>query len=413
MKILIYAHLFPPSIGGLQYSNLQKAQGLSSLGHDVEVIACNNKGTRSFAERLNFPVHLLPKWPFAPMHSTSGISLLNWIFIPYYVRKIAGILRNNPPDVVLVADETANFFWGFLATQYKGPYVSYCSVPLLSLLRTQGDLKLLWRPRKIFCTILRRRLKISYANSELMLVVSNSTKKQLAIDIPDIALKAHIVPNSIDDMFFNKGYQDEAVSALKDRFAISEQNFTLLSATRLTSDKGVDDILKALHGLSPSYLSRLRYVIVGDGPAFLSLKDLAASLSLDKVTIFTGEVPNFELIAYYDMCDLFALLPRRGPYESFGRVFVEAAARSKPSIASMEGGMPEVIDNRSTGILVPPGDIAALRDTLMYLIDNRDILTRLGENAKVKADNNYTTAVVSHQFEAYLKIALESQIQIP
>jgi glycosyltransferase involved in cell wall biosynthesis len=410
MKILIYAHHFPPSLGGMQFSNFQKAQGLYSLGHHVEVITCNSKGARNYTKNLEFTVHLLPKWPLVPIHSTSGSSLLNWIFIPYYRWKLSILIRKIDPERVLVADETANFFWSFLAKRYKNRYVSYCSVPLLTLLRSRrsyrlGLVRLIQRIKNFFPSIILRGLNISYENAKLLLVVSSSTKNQLATQIPHIASTANIIPNSINNMFFDKNFQFEKVKALKHRFSISEDQHILLSVTRLTYNKGVDDILKALHSLSPSDLHKLKYVIVGEGPAFRYLKDLSTRLNLDDTVVFTGKVQHLDLIPYYDMCNFFILCPRRGPYESFGRVFVEAAARSKPSIASLEGGMLDVVNDQSTGILVPPGNIPTLRDKILFLINHPDISVRLGENAKINAEAKFTSNCVAHQFENLLNIA--------
>jgi glycosyltransferase involved in cell wall biosynthesis len=410
MKILIYAHLFPPSKGGMQYQNLAFAQGLKSLGHDVEVVACNNKGARRFVADLNFPVHILPKWPFAPMHSLSGISRLNWIFTPYYFIKIKKILRDYRPQVVFLADETSNFFWGFGARWCQIPYVSYCSVPHLALCRRRYKSMFSNGLGGITPFVIHKMLNISYTDSKLLLAVSHSTKEELCKEAPGLACKIRIVPNSIDDRFFNMEYSPAKVRQLKNRLGISKDHFVLLSVTRLTVDKGVDDVIKALSGLKSSTLSRLRYVVVGEGSALDYLRKLAKNLDLDKHVIFTGGISHLELIPYYDMCDLFVLPPRRGPHESFGRVFVEAAARSKPSIGAKEGGMLDVIDDGQTGILVYPGDIDMIRAKIVYLMNNLDKLNRLGVKARLKAERMYTSRGVALQFERHLKSIVEQHL---
>ena len=62
-------------------------------------------------------------------------------------------------------------------------------------------------------------------------------------------------------------------------------------------------------------------------------------------------------IIVYDLCDLFVLPSRKGISESFGRVFVEAAARRKPSIGTNDGGIADIIEDGQTGFLVGPGDV--------------------------------------------------------
>jgi hypothetical protein len=55
MRILIYAQHFPPSSGGMQFSNLEIAKGLHNLGHMVEVVTVRNKGAQSFVKQVAFP----------------------------------------------------------------------------------------------------------------------------------------------------------------------------------------------------------------------------------------------------------------------------------------------------------------------------------------------------------------------
>ena len=112
MKILIYAHQFPPAKGGVPYSNLGIAMGLNSLGHNIHVIACYNKGIRQFVSNLPFSVRTIPKWPFTTMVSLSKTGVLNWLFFPWYYYLIHREIKMFDPDICLIADTTANCFWG-------------------------------------------------------------------------------------------------------------------------------------------------------------------------------------------------------------------------------------------------------------------------------------------------------------
>jgi len=395
----------------MQYQNLQIVQGLASLGHDVEAVVCYNQGAGSFVNGLDFPVHFFPKWHFAQIHSLTGISRLNWVFIPFYLIKIRRILSKTSPEIVLVADETSNFFWGFCTRLFRIPYISYCSVPLLALYRKRTD-SLFSGGFKHFLggipyALIRKMFKVSYTNSELVLAVSNSTKNELIKELPELADKIFIVPNSIDDQFFNSKCHLDAVAKLRNVLGVSEYHFVMLSVTRLTIDKGVDDVIQALSGLSPHALDKIRYVVIGEGPAESYLKQLAEDLNLNRQVVFVGGVPHLELMPYYDLCDFFILPPRRGSYESFGRVFVEAAARSKPSIGAREGGMPDVIDDGRTGFLAIPGDPGSIREKISYLMNHREDLLQMGKKARRKAENYFTSRLVALQFEKHLKYVID------
>ena len=206
----------------------------------------------------------------------------------------------------------------------------------------------------------------------------------------------------------------EVLKDLRDRLGLLETHFVLLSVSRISVEKGMDDVIKALSAMNSKALDKLRYVVLGDGNAMVYLKKLTRNLGLTKNVVFVGGVPHQEIIPYYDMCDLFVLPSRRGPNESFGRVFVEAAARSKPSIASKGGGMVEVIDEGKTGFLITPGDVEAIRNKIIYLMNNLDVLEMLGKNAKIKAKRSYTSRNIAEQFNGHIKRVLENlQMAIP
>jgi len=407
MKILIYAHLFPPSNGGMQYSNLEIAKGLFSLNHKIEVIACKSKGAKKFISQLPFPVQLLPKWPFATMQSLSRKGLLNWVFAFWYYLIIIEKIRKFKPDIIFVADETANCFWGSWAKFIKTSYISYCSVPHVifekkksgvrnsSLIRSLGS-----KINKKITFQMKRFMLKSYKKSAVIIAVSNSTKSLLS-KFPELKEKIVVVPRSIDNAFFYKIPERRSVDCLRKRYGVLKDNFVILSVGELIIDKGVDDVLKALSGIEKQLLERIKYIVVGEGPAKNYLKDLANKLKLNNNVIFNGEVPNFRLAPYYDLCDLFILPSRKGAGESFGRVFVEAAARSKPSIGVNDGGMVDVIDEGKTGYLVSAGDIEGIRKRIVSLMANPGELKVLGEKAFIKADDRFTSRKIALELERH------------
>lgn len=75
-------------------------------------------------------------------------------------------------------------------------------------------------------------------------------------------------------------------------------------------------------------------------------------------------------VDYYDLCDLFVLPSYE---ESFGRVYVEAGARGKASIGCRVGGVPEVIEDGKSGLLVEPGDIDKLSESIKLLMTNGEL----------------------------------------
>jgi glycosyltransferase involved in cell wall biosynthesis len=406
MKILIYAHLFPPSKGGMQYSNLAIAKGVSQLGHSVHVIACSNRGIRRFISNCPFSVCVLPKWHFTTMASLSRSGLLNWILAPLYFFIFFREIRKFNPDIALITDETANAFWGAISSYIRLPYVSYWSVPVSN---QQGFV-----PRPDACSRLNHAILnqirqwswASYKRAKYVLVVSNSTRQQVSHILPEIEYKVATVPRAIDDNFFDAAEDSEAVQRIANKLGILVSDFVLLSVARLTRNKGIDDVLKALARIDPDTLRSIKYVIVGEGRHERYLKDLTASLRLNRRVKFIGAVDQFQLVTLYDMCDLFVLPSRRGVMESFGRVFAESAARRRASIGVDGGGMPDIINDGDTGFLLQAGDVSGIQNTIEYAATNREIIRKMGLNARLKAEKNYTLRAIAIKFETHLQKAV-------
>jgi glycosyltransferase involved in cell wall biosynthesis len=75
--------------------------------------------------------------------------------------------------------------------------------------------------------------------------------------------------------------------------------------------------------------------------------------------------------------------------EAFGRVIIEAMACGKPVVGSNVGGIPEIIEDGRTGILVQPKDEKALADALGSLISDRDLARSMGNSGKLRAERSF------------------------
>ena len=141
---------------------------------------------------------------------------------------------------------------------------------------------------------------------------------------------------------------------------------------RLHSCKGHQYLLKAAVEVIKG-LPEVKFVLVGDGELREELENSAMRLGISKNIIFTGnreDVP--QLIQLFNVAVLSSI------HEGFGNFLIEAMACSKPVVATNVGGIPEVVKNEETGILVPPENPEALAEGIIRLLRNKEESRRMG-----------------------------------
>ena len=175
---------------------------------------------------------------------------------------------------------------------------------------------------------------------------------------------------------------------IRARFEIGRDSLVVLSVARLDERKGQDIVIDALAKLPEELRRRTVYLIVGTEryPDYAALVREKAAGSACRV-IVTGAVEQSELKSYYRAADVFCLsgAPHATRIEGFGMVYLEAGSQGVPSVAGNAGGVPEVVLDRRTGLLVPPGDADRIAEALTRLLEDGDLRNRLGSAAKEHA----------------------------
>jgi rhamnosyl/mannosyltransferase len=133
-----------------------------------------------------------------------------------------------------------------------------------------------------------------------------------------------------------------------------------------------------------------RLLLGGTGPLSDSLRQRAAAgRAADRIT-FLGRIPDADLPAYYQACDVFCM-PSVERSEAFGIVQIEAMAAGKPVVCCELGnGVTYVNRHGATGLVVPPRDAPALAGALRTLIDDRALCARLGAQGRARVDAEFS-----------------------
>ncbi len=157
---------------------------------------------------------------------------------------------------------------------------------------------------------------------------------------------------------------------------------TVLCVAQLFRLKGVDLLIQAVAALRDPHV---RLIIAGDGPDEASLRAAAAAAGIGEQTAFLGLRNDVE--ALMSQADIFAH-PAIWE-EAFGLVIAEAMASECAVVASRVGGIPEVILNEESGLLVTAGNVAELADALGRLIRDPHLRARLGRNARARVEARF------------------------
>ena len=199
------------------------------------------------------------------------------------------------------------------------------------------------------------------------------------------------IHSGIDLAYFRSVRVDPAVK--RKELGLPPEGPIVGTVGRLVPIKGLEWLLKA----APRVLAEFPqacFVIIGDGPMLGELRELTAILGIGLRVVFLGareDVP--ECLAAFDLFVLPSL------NEGMGRVLLEAMAVGCPVVATRVGGIPDIVADRTTGLLVPPRDDRALAEAILTLLRDRSRRVAYGEAARRHVDGRFDVETMVRNIE--------------
>jgi len=144
---------------------------------------------------------------------------------------------------------------------------------------------------------------------------------------------------------------------------------------------------RRLYASDPALASKLRLLIVGRGTHREQIEALVRDLGLADVTEMPGLIPHSEVPNYLNRLDVYVTASRS---ESFGVAVLEASACGIPVVVTDVGGLPEVVEDGKTGIIVPPEDPAAVADAVEALVRNPERRLQMGQAGREMVARRYS-----------------------
>lgn len=160
--------------------------------------------------------------------------------------------------------------------------------------------------------------------------------------------------------------------------SLFDKNDIVIGTVKTLEEKyGIEYLIKAFAIVKNKYKKfSLKLLIVGDGSLSENLKKLVHDLNIEDETVFTGKIAH-ELVPVYD--NMLSVSVSVSNSESFGVAVIEASACGKPVVVSDVGGLPEVVKDGITGIVVPPRNYEKTAEAIEKLVLDVKLRKKMGE----------------------------------
>lgn len=362
MKILhITTHL---NRGGIASYLCSLAIGLKMRGHDVIV---SSSGGECKTILLNNNVGHID----IPIRTKNEIGLS--IFLSYFILK--KFLLNNSVDIIHAHTRVTQVVASHLARKLKIPLITTC----------HGFFRPRWHRRRFPC----------WGNKTI--AISNQVKRHLISDFKIDENDICLIHNGVDLGKF-KVHTPEEINSLKEEMGIKKDSFVIGVTARFSTVKGLEYFIRAL----PQVLKardNVIFLLVGYGKEESKLRQIAKDLSIDDKVIFFKPINATR--GYLCAMDIFVMPSIQ---EGLGISILEAQAQKIPVIASNVGGIPDIIDDRVTGILVEPRDELAISKAIAELIQNKKLYSMIKDNAYDKIIRDFTLErMITKTEQAYME----------
>jgi glycosyltransferase involved in cell wall biosynthesis len=372
LKVLVVSGIWPPDVGGPASHAPDVAEFLRARGHGVEVVTTADSPPAA----ESYPVRAVPRRHAVGVRHYRGAALIH--------------RRAREVDVVYTTGMFGRSALG--ASVARTPFVVKLTAdPAFERSRRRGLVEgnvdeFQRRPRGLVVALLRRARDLELRRAAHVFTPS-AYLRELAVSWGVAPDRVSVLPNPAPDV--------PALPPREDlRRAFGLNGATLAFAGRLTAQKSLERALEAVAGSDGVQL-----VIAGEGPDRESLEALALQLGIGERVRFLGPQPRERIVELFHAADATIL---SSSWENFPHTVVEALAVGTPVLAMEAGGVAEVVRDGVNGLLVAPGDTAALGEAVRRYFSDEHLRDRLrgGAAASVVA---YAPDRVFGELEATLR----------
>lgn len=226
-----------------------------------------------------------------------------------------------------------------------------------------------------------------------------------------------VIPPGIDPRRFAAS---QNIDAVRNELGFDDEKQIVMFVGRLAKRKGVKEFIEKSFVHARREVPAACFVVVGDNPleslahrddVLAGIKQTVADLRLQEHVRLLGALADEQVTALYQIADVVVLpvLASKEDVEGFGIVLLEAAAASKPVVATRVGGIPDAVENGRSGILVEPGDYDEMTKALIALLRNDELRRSLGAYAANRAQETFAWPKIIASYERALGLDGETK----
>jgi glycosyltransferase involved in cell wall biosynthesis len=361
LRICLVNTFFPPWRGGAEYFTYGLAKELAIGGDEVAVLCAHN--------------------PLSPgTYEVDGIEVIRlkasgWLYGVPIVPGLLGALLSKSPELI--------------HCNFPNPYNASVSALASSLSGTpsiltwHNDLPPVTPAASLLTAIHDHLLSTVYLRRFDRIVATTERYPRISEVLNRFRSKVKVIWNGVDCERFRPSVDGDWV---RSKFGLEGSKVVLFvgALTRWHGYKGLDVLLRAF-ALARARNPGMKLLVVGEGHLKSAYRRVASGLGLGDAVAFAGDVSDDQIPSYYACSDVLAL-PSKDSSEGFGLAILEAGACGKPVVASNVGGVPSVVEDGGSGLLVPPNDEGALSEAILKVLGDEELARRMGERGRELAE---------------------------
>lgn len=344
-----------PTFGGSGVVATELGIALARKGHQVHFITYSYPVRLDFLE-MNIHFHEVHVEEYPLFH-----------YQPYELAlssKMAYVIKTYHIDILHVHYAIPHAYAGYMAKQMLKR--EGIEVPMVTTLHGT-DITLVGNHPTY-----KEAVTFSINESDIVTSVSESLKQD-TLRLFRIDKDIKVIPN------FTNIKKSKETSPCKRTVMAKPEELIVTHISNFRKVKRIDDVVRIFYGIQQKLPAKL--IMVGDGPEREIADQLCKDLGIKSKVLFLGNTSDIDRILCFT--DLF-LLPSAS--ESFGLSALEAMATGVPVVSSNTGGLPEVNEEGVSGYLCPIGDVKAMAEKAIYILEDKARLAQFKQNARKVAE---------------------------